>query len=479
MYVAMQSANKYWLSVLAATFAVASLFGVPDNWPPKLYFRAISWTAVTISLLGLLCSRYSVCSRWHESRKKKPMTILLVAATGALIAVGLFFLLPTDPPAIAQAPSGKGEPKAPTNASDVHAALPNVDLAYRELVAEVVRAVEPNSKITVGGKMAGPNGSTAVDIQILSLEAKPRLTLIEVVDQQDGKPVGIELVDRAENKRREIGVDVGLICSNSGFDAAAIRKAKLLGVGLISVVKRGDSRAKALIEEEIFLRRVKVKDLKFRFAGASPEDGQILRSLKDMQRLSLHGAYLSDWLAIRSSNAVSHYLDLDSDNALKGGWLQDRLRFKQPTVVSAEGHKIQLVGMAYTVRLDVEWLVQTVRLDATAAVYDYVRGQLKLGRSPNGSVYIVDPIDFQKAIPTDPPPRGIGMKFGFQPKDVSFSLVHIDGAVPPLVPSALREAFNKIEQEILPEDLSVNIKESDDALKGWPSFDLPKSTSEN
>jgi hypothetical protein len=52
-------------------------------------------------------------------------------------------------------------------------------------------------------------------------------TVIDVIDRPDAKPVGIDAIDIADSKRRDVRAKSDVCCAvNTGFDALAIQKAK-------------------------------------------------------------------------------------------------------------------------------------------------------------------------------------------------------------------------------------------------------------
>lgn len=108
-------------------------------------------------------------------------------------------------------------------------------------MAEVARAFDPNANVTQGQWVIGPDGRRELDVLIEgTADGRQTKGLIECKDFNPGTtgPVGIAYVDALESKRRDIGADVSLICSNAGFTVDALRKAKRVGIGLISLMKR-------------------------------------------------------------------------------------------------------------------------------------------------------------------------------------------------------------------------------------------------
>jgi hypothetical protein len=145
-----------------------------------------------------------------------------------------------------------------TSLSEIKALLsmiPNTE--YREVVADVLHAFHPQAIIIVGGVMHGPDGVRKVDIVIQSVINRiSKLVAIDIVDLPPGRKAGVDIIDGFDSKKMDINVDIALLCSNTGFDSIAISKAKRKQIGLISILHSGDSKVKAVIEEEIYLRNI-------------------------------------------------------------------------------------------------------------------------------------------------------------------------------------------------------------------------------
>jgi hypothetical protein len=115
-----------------------------------------------------------------------------------------------------------------------------------------------------GEWVVGPDGRRELDVFVEgTVDGVPRRVLVECKDfnPRTTGPVGIGFVDALESKGRDLIVDVSFICSNAGFTADAVRKAKRVGIGLIGVLEEKDQRIRFQVREEIYIRRVKVEAL--------------------------------------------------------------------------------------------------------------------------------------------------------------------------------------------------------------------------
>src|SRR5687767_8235866 len=106
----------------------------------------------------------------------------------------------------------------------------------------------------------------------------PRRVQIECRDYNpEGRPIGISHIDALDSKHRDLKMDVSLLCSNAGFTADAIRKAKRLGIGLIGVLREDDDRIRYRVFDDIYIRRINVvpasANINFDFKNPVPPQG--------------------------------------------------------------------------------------------------------------------------------------------------------------------------------------------------------------
>ena len=275
------------------------------------------------------------------------------------------------------------------------------DPAYRDLVANVIHAFEPKAYINVGPSIEGPDGARKIDVGVRSVGERPTFTAVDIVDLPVGRKAGIEFVDAADSKRLDIKADAMLICSNTGFDAIAIRKAKRKKIVLISILHRGDKLVKAIIEEEVYLRKIWLgpKQVTYEWDGPSPDFNFQADDLRYQKKSVVAWLEFKAMLVASQANLEQYSL---------------RFRFKQPTDFQARGRSVRVRSLSIAFTPKTQWLSQVVQLDAATGIYDYLRGRVQLA---GGSVsYFMNNINFDTATPLPFPPaindRGIGLQPG-------------------------------------------------------------------
>jgi hypothetical protein len=136
--------------------------------------------------------------------------------------------------------------------------------AFERAVRDVMRAMDPGATARQGEWVVGPDGRREVDVLVEgAADGDSRSVLIECKDFDPKKTgrVGIQYVDALDSKRRDLGNEVALICSNAGFTRDAKRKAKRVGIGLMGVMRKGDDRIRVFIEEDMYVRETKLHRL--------------------------------------------------------------------------------------------------------------------------------------------------------------------------------------------------------------------------
>jgi hypothetical protein len=125
----------------------------------------------------------------------------------------------------------------------------------------MAKAFDSNADVQAGRWVEGPDGRLDMDVSIEGqVNGCPIRVVIECKDfdlHKTGK-VGRPFVDALDSKRHDLGVDAAFICSNSGFTEDALSKARRKGIGMISVLAEGDARVKAIIEKEIYFRKIAI-----------------------------------------------------------------------------------------------------------------------------------------------------------------------------------------------------------------------------
>lgn len=336
-------------------------------------------------------------------------------------------------------------PRAETLEATKKILTPVENTEYRDLVAEVIHSFEPHAYISVAGAVLGPDGVRTVDIQVWPVSGGIRgPTVIDVIDRPDGKPVGIEAIDAADSKRRDVRANAMLLCSNTGFDASAIQKAKRAKIGLISALKQGDKRIKGKIEEEIFLRKVNINPITMHFEGETVGDKNILdKYLKVIHDFKYAGGSVDAWLQQRAFMTVIANPRLEHP-------LIARFALKRPTEFLVQGHQVTLQALSIQFHPHVQWLSQIVTLDAKMGIYDYLHGRVQFAGGPNS--YTISGINFDTAKPLSSAPDIPNIGVGLHPGEFRVDLIMVEGVN---FPKATVVA--KLDELVKPEDLSLTI----------------------
>lgn len=306
---------------------------------------------------------------------------------------------------------------------------------YRELVADVIHAgFGPKADIKVGSGIAGPDGVRNVDIEVRSVvNGKHKLMVIKVVDLPGDEKVGVEVIDAFDSKRTDIQADVALVCSNTGFDSTAIRKAKRKGIGLISVLRQGDRRVKAIIEKEIYLRKINLWPIEMEIEHQPP-----LPSFR-VKDVRYQGKLVDAWLLQKAMLVASLNPELSQEVTLA-------FNLKTPTEFEIKGRPVLVNSLSITFHPKTQWFAQTVQLDATNGIYDYLRGRVRL--ADGASSYIIGGYDFDLATPLSTPPSLNDLYFGLFPGELDvFSTQFETLSVPDPI------EIPKLDDIVRPEDL--------------------------
>jgi hypothetical protein len=328
------------------------------------------------------------------------------------------------------------------------------DPTYRDLVAEIIHEMSPTSRVSIGTLLTTPDGSRTVDVEVVSIGEKNRLIAdIDIVDLPSGRAAGVEVIDAADSKRLDIKADVMLVCSNTGFDAVAIQKAKRKKIGAISILRQGDKRVKAVIEEEVYLRDVDITPLKMSYTGATPGDLKTLQSLlKGTHDLTYQGGSVDGWLEQKAMAAIMV-------NPYAEGNIRATFSLKEPTDFDIKGRAVKLTGFSMDLQPRVKWLSQTIQLDATSSIYDYVRRRPRFGSSGTHSLTLKG-IDYDKAKPLSSPPQITDLGLGLFPLGEKLAPGEIDVSLVRLKGLDLTDKIKiaKLDDLVRPEDLDMRIK---------------------
>ena len=153
---------------------------------------------------------------------------------------------------------------------------------FEEVVAEVVPAIDPRATVRQGKWTDGPDGRRDRDVSIDgTVNGAPYKALVECkdYDRETTGPVGIGVVDALDSKRRDLGVQIAIICSNAGFTEPATRKAKRVGIVLIGLFRQTDGRIRHQLIEQVYFRRLKIEYLGFSSGSRTWRNNKRVRRL--------------------------------------------------------------------------------------------------------------------------------------------------------------------------------------------------------
>lgn len=285
---------------------------------------------------------------------------------------------------------------------------------YQELVASIVRALDPNADVQVGQWVEGPDGLLELDVEIRgNLDGVKKYIIVECKDWS--RKIGIETVDALESKRKDIAADIALICSNSGFTSIALRKARWVGIGLVPALKTGDPRVRVVIEEEILTRKIKIEkcDTTFHFPSSAIKNNTP-QGISDKE-ITYQGLPIVNWvnevcLALVGANPLS--------TKIKANY-----NFHKSEIFFFSNIPLPVQGCDISLSYSTKWFSQIVTLNATSGMYDYLRRQVLL--SIPGQ-YRIQGVDFDKWQPIDFVPNNNELQLGMSSNSSVISIALVD-----------------------------------------------------
>jgi len=234
---------------------------------------------------------------------------------------------------------------------------------YQEIVGAVAQALDPGASVKVGQWIEGPDGRRDLDVEVRgTVDGLPCFVLIECKDW--AQPVGIAVVDALDSKRKDLSADRAVIYSNSGFTAPALRKAARVEIETASALKAGDKRIKVKIERLLVVKALSVDSLRVNLyppPGCDPEVGHGWQ----IDQLFCDGLAVQNWISGRSADLIREHED-----AKEIVW---RCALRPHEGWSFNGRALLVGGLELTFRCTKKWLAQTVRVDVTLGLFDYLR----------------------------------------------------------------------------------------------------------
>jgi hypothetical protein len=290
---------------------------------------------------------------------------------------------------------------------------------YGQLVASIVQSMNPNAKVERGQWVQGPDGIREMVVVQGTVDGVEHVVLIECrdFDSRTNSQVGVKIIDAFDSKRSDWRATVAIICSNSGFTDDAIREAKRKKIGLVSILKLGDSRIKNEIIEEIYIPRIWLESihLVFRNCRASTNtppniDLNSWVSGVELDKVLYNNKPIWKWLIYRAA------LSAATSPRRSGQQVSIPYRFIQSTELEFNGVPAFIDGFDLRFTPKVTWFAQTVRLDASLGMYDYLRRKIRLAGTP--AQYIIKDVNLH---------AGAGTQINFVPSEADIGEVLLPG----------------------------------------------------
>lgn len=262
---------------------------------------------------------------------------------------------------------------------------------YQDIVGAVAKALDPGATVKVGQWLVGPDCRRDLDVEVRgTIEGRPYFVQIECKDWAD--VVGIAVVDALDSKRRDLGADLSIIYSNSGFTEPALRKAARVGIEMASALKANDNRIKVVVEKRLVAKRLSVDNMS---AVLYPPP----RNLHEVpEKWSIDDLRCDDLPARNWIAALSRRLLQEHESA---NFLTFRCTLKSHPHWTYAGKPIAVAALAFKFQISRTWVSQTVREDVTLGYYDHLRRSVTV---PNGQGYWLGWIDREAWIPSDEEP---------------------------------------------------------------------------
>lgn len=241
---------------------------------------------------------------------------------------------------------------------------------YEIMVSEVAKGLY-GSHYTVeqGQWVEGVDGILNLDVIITgNVNGQPQRTLIECKDHDPARGrIGINVIREMDSKREEWKIDEAMICSNAGFTAGAIRKARRVGIGLIGVLREGDSRIRFALKDEVCFRKVRIESLKISLFDQENKE-LFIRDFGG--QITYHGLPIERWFEMRANFFIIH-------NTITQGKFALQYHLRNSVAFDSPAGKLNVSWMQVVVSLSGAWYSKQVTIDATQGFYDWLRKRIR------------------------------------------------------------------------------------------------------
>ena len=288
---------------------------------------------------------------------------------------------------------------------------------YEQVVAAIMRLFDPRASVSQGKWVVGPDGRRELDVLIEGTAGgEPTKGIVECKDfnPKTTGPVGIAYLDALDSKRRDLSATFALLCSNAGFTADAVRKAKRLGIGLVAVLRKGDPRLRFAVVDEIYTRKVRLESISLTLTGAQP----IALSDAPLYSVLWEGLPVASWIYHRVTLLVA-------SNPIVAGKFTATHSLLHPLSFSWPGGAAQATTLAFSFTLTGGWYAHSVEIDSTTGFYDWLRQRVRHAPGPGQLEY--RGVDVHGGTPIARPPDREFVRERFLQDEVDMRILLIEG----------------------------------------------------
>ena len=184
--------------------------------------------------------------------------------------------------------------------------------------------------------------------------------------------------------------DVAIICSNAGFTTQAVHKASRVGIGLVSVMRRGDKRIRFAIAQELYVRKVKVEELNISLQGPDP----ITLSGVRFEDVIFEGAPVGNWIVRRAMTMIG-------SNPIVAGSYTGTYPLRSPLEFSLPSGPVTVSRVDFNLRISGGWYAQQVTFDTThGGMYDWLQHCVRMAPGD----FLINVVDMNAGKLIDRPP---------------------------------------------------------------------------
>lgn len=278
---------------------------------------------------------------------------------------------------------------------------------YEQLVGEVQKALHPGAEVETGEWIEGPDGERNVDVSVRgNADSGYAFVIIECKDWK--RPVGIDVVDKLESTRRDLGATAAIICSNSGFARPALSKARRVGIAAISALASNDVRARLKLSQFVVAEFRQLQNYSLELFPADPATTDIPAAF-ELAQVLLAGDPIANWISCETDSIIRQ---LDSSCEFRAVY-----EFHAPVTFDVHGRKVPLAGIGIHGTFLLEWFGQTVDVSVSKGTFDHLSKRFTV---PHDQGVAFGDFDRDAWTPTERPMRDPDLQDGEFYFDLTF-----------------------------------------------------------